>query len=319
MMKLFSGMALVLFAAFSLNASATTTVPASANQEEIRFGVGLDPAFSPIYYAAQNGLFEKEGLNVKLQLLAQAADAADAIVAGQNQVGGGSESTILTRATRGDVQAFAIYGKSDRYIKLAVRKGIEKPQDIKKFGVVPGSSSDFVSRQLIKQYGMDPSQIEWVKAAPPEFPALLARGDVDAYFLWEPWPTRALSVGGTILLNSGDVGYTYNMLAASTKGWLDANPDQARAIVRALNQACVDIRADPEKAVIATQQATKIPLDQARKLLQDVDCVVSDFTPEALAMYEEVADFQYNNGGVSKRADVPATMRSGFVPDNVGK
>lgn len=286
---------------------------AAANNEEIRFGVGLDPAFSPIYYAAQNKLFEKEGLNVKLLLLAQAADAANAIIAGQNQLGAGSESTILTRATRGDIRAFAIFGQSSSYIKLAVRKGITKPQEIKKLGYVPGSSSDFVSHLLLKKYNINPKSIKWVPGAPPEFPALLARGDVDGYFLWEPWPTRALSVGGSILMNSGDVGYTYNMLVASSGKWLNQHPDQARAVARALSTACAQIHADPEKAAIATQEATKIPLAQARQLLKDVTCVVRDFTPKDLTMYRQIAEFQYKGGMVPKLADVKATMRSGYV------
>ncbi len=292
---------------------AAQAADAALKKEVIRFGVGLDPAFSPVYYAAQNKMFEQAGLNVELLLLAQAADALDAVIAGQNQLGGGSESTVITRAARGDVRAFAIFGESAKFIKLAARKGITKPEEIKKFGVVPGSAGEFVSGKLLAKYGIAPDSITWVKGAPPEFPALLARGDVDAYFLWEPWPTRALSVGGTILMESGDVGYSYNMLVASSGAWLRENQAEARALAKVLGEACAQIRADPEKAAVATQAATKIPLEQARTLLKDVTCSVRDFTPEDMATYNEIADFQFKGGLVPKRADVTATMQTGYV------
>lgn len=283
-------------------------------KEEIRLGVGIDPAYSPVYYAMQNGLFEKAGLNVAVQFLSFGADAVDAVIAGQNQLSGAAEYAVLSRAARGDVQAFVSFGQSSSLIKLAVRKGITQPDQIKKFGVVPGSAGEFVSRKLLAKYNIAPDSVSWVNGAPPEFPALLARGDIDAFFLWDPWPSRGVSVGGAILMNSGDVGYTYNMLLASSGQWLASHPDEARAVVGVLQEACAQIRADPEKAVAATQAATKMPRDQISALLKDIECVVRDFTPQDRAAYNEIADFQHASGMVAKRVDVDTVMRTGYVP-----
>lgn len=302
--------------AFVLVPGATLAQEKSSSQQVIRFGVGVDPAFSPIYYAKQEKLFEAAGLNVEVLLLAQAADAMDGVIAGQNPVAGGSETTAITRAGRGDLRAIAVFGQSSTFIKLVVRDGIKDVNQIKSLGVVPGSASEFVSGKLLEKYNIDREAINWVRGAPPEFPALLARGDVDGYFLWEPWPTNGVKVGGKILMNSGDVGYGYNMLLTVDGGWLDANKAAAKALVQALAKACEAISEDQEKAAIATQAATKIPLETARKLLQDVSCVVRDFTAEDRAVYKEVAQFLVRANRTPKLVDVESMLQTGFVPES---
>ncbi|OJX08381.1 MAG: hypothetical protein BGO72_03195 [Burkholderiales bacterium 70-64] len=297
-------------AASLLTCTASLAVDADA---PIRLGVGVDPAFSPIYYAVQQKLFDKAGVKVEMLQLAQAADAADGVIAGQNPMAGGSETTMITRAGRGDVRAIAVYGQSGTFIKLVVREGITEPRQLRRIGVVPGSASQFVSGKLLAKYGMDEKAITWVRGAPPEFPALLARGDVDGYFLWEPWPTRGVQAGGKVLMTSADVGYSYNMLLAASGPWLEKNREQARRVVQALQQACSEIRADPEKAAVATQQATKIPIAQARDLLKDVECVVRDFTPQDLATYNEIADFLQAQKATAQRVDIGKMIQPGFA------
>ena len=297
-------------AASLLTCTASLAVDADA---PIRLGVGVDPAFSPIYYAVQQKLFDKAGVKVEMLQLAQAADAADGVIAGQNPMAGGSETTMITRAGRGDVRAIAVYGQSGTFIKLVVREGITEPRQLRRIGVVPGSASQFVSGKLLAKYGMDEKAITWVRGAPPEFPALLARGDVDGYFLWEPWPTRGVQAGGKVLMTSADVGYSYNMLLAASGPWLEKNREQARRVVQALQQACSEIRADPEKAAVATQQATKIPIAQARDLLKDVECVVRDFTPQDLATYNEIADFLQAQKATAQRVDIGKMIQRGFA------
>lgn len=300
-------------AASLLSCTTTFSADADSSKAPIRLGVGVDPAFSPIYYAAQQKLFQRAGVNIELLQLAQAADAADGIIAGQNPLAGGSETTMITRAGRGDVRAIAVFGQSGTFIKLVAREGITDPKQLRKIGVVPGSASQFVSGKLLAKYGMDEKTITWVRGAPPEFPALLARGDVDGYFLWEPWPSRGIQAGGKVLLTSKDVGYSYNMLLAASGPWLEKNKEQARAVVEALKQACRDIRAEPEKAAQATQTATKIPLAQARELLKDVECVVRDFTAEDLATYNDIADFLHAQKSTAQRVDIGKVMQTGFV------
>ena len=292
-------------------------VPAAAqkaerNKEPITLAVGIDPAFSPIFYAKQKNMFERAGLDVRVVQLAQAGDAMDGLIARQNVLAGGSETTAITRASRGDIRGLAVFGQSPKFIKLVARPEIGSPKDIKKIGFVPGSASDFVTNKLLAKLGVNEKSISLVRGAPPEFPALLSRGDVDAYFLWEPWPTNGVKLGGKILMTSGDVGYSYNMILMASGAWLDHHAEEAKTLLRVLDQACKDIRADAERAALATQAEAKIPVETARELLKDVECVVRDFTPDDMTIYGEVAEFLAQKKTTPSVVDVKKVMQSGF-------
>ena len=303
------GWALAALMALALPGSAAAE---GLSKDTIKIGVGVDPAFSALYYAKQAKLFEQAGLNVELLQFTQGGDAVDALVAGQVQLAASAESTIMIRATRADVRALAIFSESGSFIKFVARKGISDVKQAKKFGVVVGSVSEFSTIKLLQKNGIDEKSVEFVKAGPPEFPALLARGDVDGYFLWEPWPTNGVKQGGHVLATSGDVGYVYNMLIAANGAWLDGHKKEAAALLKALDQSCAALRADPGKAGAAAQAEIKLPAAQANELLKGVSWGVRDFTDADIARYKEIAAFQASRKITPKPADIDKFAQKGF-------
>jgi NitT/TauT family transport system substrate-binding protein len=302
------------FAAVVL-AMAIASLPVHAaplSQEEINIAVGVDPAFSAIYLADQEHLFAKAGVNVKVRQYTQGGDAMDAVAAGQTQLGSAAEPTSLIRMAHSNIRAIAVYSQSGKYIKLVARDTISDPRQMKKFGIVPGSVSEYATEKLFQKYNIDPKSVELVKAGPPEFPALLVRGDVDGYFLWEPWPTLGVKQGGKVLLTSGDVGYVYNMWLSGSGPWLDSHHAEAEAILQAMTQACDEIRADPQKAGTASQAEVKIPAAQAMELLKDVDCRTRDFTPADLQSYDQIADFLVEHKITPSKVDVKKVIDTSF-------
>ena len=162
------------------------------------------------------------------------------------------------------------------------------------------------------KFGIDPKSVEIVKAGPPEFPALLARGDVDGYFLWEPWPTNGIKQGGRILLTSGDVGYAYNMWLSANGAWLATHQAEAKSILAALAEACAIVRADPAKGAAAVQAEAKIPLATALDTLKEVQCTVRDFTAADMATYDKIADFLAARKITPGKVDLGKIIQQGF-------
>ena len=286
--------------------------PVALAQNPIRLAVGVDPAYSPIFLAKQDKLFAAAGVDVNVVQYTQGAEGIDGLVAGQNQLAAATEATTLNRSTRGDVRALAVFSQSGKFIKLVVRNGITDVKQLKKLGIVPGSVNEFATAKLLDKYNIDPKSVEYVRAGPPEFPALLARGDVDGYVLWEPWPANGVKAGGKILGYSGDFGYTYNLVIAASGPWFDAHKSEAKAVVAAIARACQQITADPLKAAAATQAEAKIPAAQSMELLKDVECRVRDFTDTDLANYREIADFLVARNITKTRADVDRVVQAGF-------
>ncbi|GAA1519564.1 hypothetical protein GCM10009677_61060 [Sphaerisporangium rubeum] len=281
--------------------------------QQISLGVGVDPAYSPFYLASQEGLFTKAGLDVKVMQYQEGTGGLDAILAKQGQVAANTESSLLNRATRGDIKALAVFSQSPSFIKLVARKGIGDVTQIKKYGVVKGTVNEFATNKVLSAKGIAKDDVTFVNASPAEMPALLERGDVDGYIMWEPWPSRGVAGGGKILLTSGDIGYTYNLVLDVDGAWYESNKDAAKKIVDVLAEACDTITSDPQAAGTATEQAIKVPAAEAVTLLDGVQCKVRDFTDEDVANYGEIAKFQQENKIVDKAVDVDSVLVRGVA------
>jgi NitT/TauT family transport system substrate-binding protein len=293
-------------------AVALTPAANAQTNEPVKIAIGVDAAYVPMYLSKQNKLFEKHGVNVELVQFTQGGDALDAVAAGQMSLGGAAEPTTLIRAARTDIKVLGIYGQSGSYIKFVAKSGITDPRQAKKLGIVPGSVSEFSTEQMLIRYGIDPKSIELIKAGPPEFPALLARGDVDGYFLWEPWPTNGVKQGGEVLLTSGDVGYVYNMWLSASGPWFADHQAEAKSILAALAEACEVVRAEPAKGAAAVQAEAKIPAATALETLKDVQCTVRDFTPADMATYDKIADFLAARKITPGKVDLSKVIQQGF-------
>ncbi|MFI7080138.1 ABC transporter substrate-binding protein [Micromonospora sp. NPDC049903] len=273
----------------------------------VNFGVGVDPAYSPIYLADQENLFDQAGLDVTVTQYQEGTGGLDAILAKQGQVTASTESSLLNRATRGDIKGLAVFSQSPSFIKLVARSGITDVAGIKKYGVVPGTVNEYATNKVLDSRNIARDTVEFVNASPAEMPALLQRGDVDGYIMWEPWPSRGVANGGTVLLTSGEIGYVYNLVIGVDGAWYEGNKETAKKVVDTIAQACEQLTADPAKAGTVTETAIKVPAAEAQSLLEGVQCQVRDFTDEDIQRYNEIAQFQQDSNIVSQKAD-PATV-----------
>lgn len=284
----------------------------AAGAETISIGVGIDSGYVAFYTAKQEKLFEKFGLDVKFVQFAQGGEALDALVAKQVTVSAAAEPTTIIRMGRSDVVALASVAESGRYLKLSANAGITDPSKIKSFGVVPGGAMEYLTGITMKKYGMDPASIKQVRAGPPEMPALLARGDIDGFWLFEPFPTMVAAQGGKVLAASGDVGYVYNFWVSSTETWLAGHKDDADKILKALSAACDIINADPQRGADATQALVRIPAAQTLAFLKQVDCKMRDFQPDDFKSYDAIADFLSAAKITPTRVDYRKAIKNGF-------
>src|SRR6266481_6395044 len=264
------------FIAGALVGAAIRPTALLAQDAPIKIGVGSDPVFSSFYLAAHEKMFEAEKLNVAVQLYADGGEAINALVAQQVSLAAAVEPTNMVRFARAELRPLAVVYQSGRYVKMVVGKDVESLEKIKKFGIVAGSISEYCTLLALKKIGLDRDAVQMVKSGPPELPALLARGDIDAFFAWEPWPTNGVKQGGRVVMTSKDVGYTDTMWITAAAGWFDANPETARGILKVLARACEIVVNDPARAAAAVQAITRIPVAQTLTALKDMDAGVRD-------------------------------------------
>lgn len=278
----------------------------------IRIGVGSDPVFAGFFVAEKEGFFKDEGIEVALQTYSGGGEAMNALVADQVDIASASESTIMVRMNRAALRPLAVIYTSGYYVKLVLRPGLDDPKQIKSFGVVTGSISDYCTGLTIEHFGLDRAALKIVPSGPPELPALLLRGDIDAFFAWEPWPSTAVAQGAKVVLTSRDVGYTDTIWATASKAMLDTNPAGLQAVLRAVDRASKLFEADHERGAKDVKAITRIPVDTTLKVSKDMTLGVRDFTDADYQSFDGIAKFLLDNKVTDHLVPYRDDMQRGF-------
>ncbi|MGW1814967.1 ABC transporter substrate-binding protein [Streptomyces sp. NPDC002125] len=287
-----------------------------AGDPHIRIAVGVDAGYAPFYVADAEGLWAKHGVDVDLVQFAKGGEGVDALSAGQVQMAGNSDVTTIGLLVQNpDLRSLLVYEQSGRYLKVVLRDGVKSPDAIRKMAVVPGLS-ELATTRFLESKGIKPGSVEFVTADPAEIPALTSKGDVDAYVLWEPWPSKGKELGERILESTGDYGFSYQHWLLAASPWLKDHKSTAVKVAAALEEAAEKTESDPQAAAQAAKDAAKIPTAQTVKAVKEIDFGVRDFTDEDLKGYEDTAGFYLSTGKVKARPDVSRTVRRGWLPEN---
>ena len=305
-----------------LGAAAITLFPGAgtaSHSSKLRVFVAVDTAYAPWYVAKDQGIFTKHGLDVDVTQVTQGGEGVDAILAGVVDVGGSGDATVLSKSVRGPLKALGVIQESGDYIKLVVRKEIANVRDIKRMGYVPGSLSHYGAFKLLDYFKVPRASVRMVAGGPPEMPALLARGDIDGFVIWEPWPSRAVDLGGKVLMKTKGFKYRYAFFIVASGTWFEGHRAEAMRYVRALNEAVRRVEGEPEVAAAATQKEAKIPPEDARKAVQEMEFGVRDFTAEDMRNFEQIAGFLEEQKITSRRASADELVVQGFVTEALVK
>ena len=118
------------------------------------------PPKLPLWLARDEKLFEKHGVNVIIQELANSEELIAAVRDGRGSIYAGTAPHIISGIGDGaDVVFFANTGYS--VLKLLARPGITRPEELKGKRVGTGernSSQDRITRQTLKILGLDPDK-----------------------------------------------------------------------------------------------------------------------------------------------------------------
>ncbi|MFD2236586.1 ABC transporter substrate-binding protein [Aureimonas populi] len=283
--------------------------PAAA--QAVRIGLGVDPAHGAYYLADELGLFEEAGLEVELVRFAQGGEGVDAALTGVVDLTAAADMTTMIRIARAPLVPLAVVHESGISIRLTVGADIKGFEDIETFGIVPGSVSEYAARAALKTFGRDAAGVEFVSVGAPELPALLARGDIDGYFVWEPLASMGVEAGGKSLLTSGEAGYFSHMWLSANPTWYEANGEAAETLLGVVREAARMITEDPQAASVPIAAQTGLPADEVAETLAIYSWTVRDFTPEDVEGYEGIAAFLSENG----MTDEPLDIGSVIFPD----
>ena len=179
------------------NETATnTTVPAQQTETTTKNFGGKNHASSPLYWQQ----FAPPGLMVKPVIVTSPADISRALVAGDLDFGLMGYYNTLIEASTGGMKSKIIGMCSRQGIGLIARsdRGIGTVADLKgkKVGVPPPGVQVLALTAALDKVGLKLGRdVESVPVAFADHPAVLERGDVDAYVGTEPLCTQSVVSG----------------------------------------------------------------------------------------------------------------------------
>ena len=242
-------------------------LPAAAQQPRPNFTVGVSPStdMSLMIVAVKKGFLEKEGLNAQLQLFDSSPAALQGVVAGRADVTNNTEPPQLAARARGGKIVQVMTGYLSGRINGLVVNGevIKKVEDFagKSVGVQRGSGANYHMAWFLERNKVPTNKVS-VKFmdAPDQMPAL-ARGDIQAFFSWEPFLTKASETvpNAKVFSRTIDDGFVFAGNVVMREDMVRNSKDVAVKAVKGFIAAADWMRANPMEAAKVANEVLKAP------------------------------------------------------------
>ncbi|HWT80359.1 MAG TPA: ABC transporter substrate-binding protein, partial [Candidatus Methylomirabilis sp.] len=233
------------------------------------------------FVAVEKGFLLKQGLDVKVKVLATGVQMSKAMEAGEVQVIGSAYSNFPVAADHG-LAAKGVVGAmgdrtgptSDENIAIVGRRtaGINRVEDLKgkKLGLAVGGSGDEYATQVLKKVGIARDQVTFLNVPPGNLLAALQSGSVDAIASWEPYPTAILEKVPEAVLVSRGGGLIADIINyAIQTDLIEKNPELVQRYVTGMAEASQYARQHlDEAAEIATRWIPGLDLAVAKKSIR---------------------------------------------------
>ena len=252
-------------------AAATVYVGPVAGQAPSRMVIatGVDPSFSPYYVAKEGGFFQRNGLDVTVNTGPSGSAMVAFLVGNQiNSAYGAEQAGVSAHLVDPNVVVVAEGVALLRWISV-VGRNMTSMDELKgkRIGVARGTGSETFWLSVVAKLNLNVADYTIVNVEAPEMVAAMERGNIDAFAVWEPWPTRAMrAIPNTRILVSNDTIQIIRNFVYMNKGWAEQNPDITDRFLRSLIQAKEFIDTNPEQAV---QQVARF-LRQDRALIAEL-------------------------------------------------
>ena len=213
--------------------------------------------------AAKKGFFTAEGLDVTVSSFPSGKLALDAALGGGADVATVAETPLARAGIAGvPVAVIANIASSDNDIKLAYNRagGTRRISDLKSKSIAlpVGTSAEYFASVFFKAHGIVASDMRIVNLSPALMIQALRSGSIDAFIVWEPYPTLASkSISDVAVMDQpGLYNETFNI--ALRPAYLTGHTDSLRHLLVALRRAQNFAKNEKEQAIDLVAKETGI-------------------------------------------------------------
>jgi NitT/TauT family transport system substrate-binding protein len=214
-------------------------IAASAAQERMKLIVFIGPAplYDSIQMADGQGYLREEGLDVKFELFPTGTTALQTFRAGQGDLVTHGDLPAVGHwlAVNKDYRVISVIERDSKGYLATARKEIKQPKDLigKTIATRVGSTGSFFISEYLKKNGIKDSDVKVINLDGQVLPTALCQGDISAFFIWEPFGSRAREIcPDKVYTLSSAEGYIRGYAAVGARpAWL-ASKDGKEAATR---------------------------------------------------------------------------------------
>jgi sulfonate transport system substrate-binding protein len=275
---------------------------ASKSSGSITVGLPVDDAsYGPMYLAADRDLFAKHGLKVKLVVFQGGSELAKAVVGGSVDVAVSALSEMIP-AVEQHQPLKAFYGgyNSSPFVWFG-QKGMTNVAQAKgkKWGVTKiGSSTDFITRYLLKKDGIDPesdAKVIGVGPGPAQVAAIKSK-QIDVTVSSPVTSYQLEQMGLPVIARQSDLTKEYPTHVAYAKtSFIEQHGADAQRFLQGMVDGMKLAKRDPK--------ATAAAIAAHQKVSEDL----------AMRAYKDNVDFWYPDGRLPSKADMDVFWQIGVL------
>jgi len=318
-MKITRFISIILMAVFVITACGAQT--SAEAQPPLKVAWLVFNGYGPFFIAQDQGIFQKHNVQVQGvpadttagEIIALNGNAADcALIVFSDAVPAAEASDLkivmLIDSTNGADQ---LIGPSDA-ASVADLKG-------KRIGVAFGSYSELFVREILKQNGLNPGDVQLVNVAPEALLGALGK-TVDAGHTYDPYSSQARSEGYKEIASTADVPNLIFDAVACNSSVLQQRPDEVRAFIaswfESLSWWQANVQAGNAIIAQATEQKPEDISTEGIKLfaLKDNQDAFDSNNPTSLfAAAKKAVDFYTVVGAITRAPDLNTLINGSYL------
>lgn len=313
--------ALVLAACGSSDSAESSTAASggedgasSGEMTTIRMGVVPAATFAPVFVGLEQGIFERHGIDLQIEVGGLAPTVFPRILKNQLQLGANTWGTLVTAQEQGlPLTGIAPIDRGGETADDDYQGIVAKPGGVRSLEELEGktvavptlkSFTDSQVRSVLKAAGVDISTVRFIAIPFPDMPAALKAGRVDAIGVVEPFFSQAKADGGTPLASLSR-GQLMGAIVAA-RAWVEQEPDTVRRFQEAWAETLRFATDNPDVVRRALTTGLRIPAEVASRMTLPIWL---DGIDEARV--QEIADMMLDVDGIRTPVDA-ADMTTPF-------
>ena len=171
----------------------------------------------------------------------------------------------------------------------------------KKVAFQKASIGHYLLVKALEKSGLKLSDVQSVLLPPPDANVAFSQGKVDAWFIWEPFVTRAEQKKiGRVLVNGGELRDTGNFYSTNRQ-FYDANREVIKVFFQELQKEQIWAKNHPKELAELLAPVTKLDVSTLEKMHEKYEFQLRPITQQTINKQQEVADKWFSLGQIPQK------------------